>query len=181
MPAVTNRAGFLRYIGMSRQAWVRLSSICVVLLVTVVTLYLVKAGGQRPAAGLAPTPHPTRLLPQLPDQQFLHDRIGLNVTPVDAGSVRVAAIGAPEAEGIALRHEAAGSSSEGTVLAQVQNIGSGTTCVCWIVAIHPSAPLPANSPSDTRASNFDFHIIDAMTGFAYGHYSGFDPSLPAYR
>lgn len=159
----------------------RVSAICLVVLVTVMTLYVVKAGGQHSAAHPSPAPTSTRLLPQLPDQQFLRDRIGLNVNAINAGSGRVVAIGAQEAEGIALRHEATGSSSEGSVLAQVENIGSGNSCVCWIVAIHPASPLRANSPSDTRASNFDFHIIDAMTGFAYSHYSGFDPSLPAYR
>jgi hypothetical protein len=102
------------------------------------------------------------------------------VTAFKAGGT-VGALGAQEAERIALGHEAVGSSSYGSVLAEVENMGSGNSCVCWMVAIHPSSPLRANSPSDTRASNFDFHIIDSMTGFAYGHYSGFDPSLPAYR
>jgi hypothetical protein len=164
---------------MSRQAWVRVSAICLVALLTVVALYSLKRGGQQSATHAAPTQNPTRLLPSLPDQQFLRDRIGLNVTAINASGRD--AVDAREAERIALRHEAAGSSSEGSVLAQVENAGSRNSCVCWIVAIHPSSPLRANSPSDTRASNFDFHIIDAMTGFAYGHYSGFDPSLPAYR
>jgi hypothetical protein len=157
----------------------RVSAIGLVAVVTLVTLYILRAGGQRSAAHPAPTRTPTRLLPQLPDQQYLRDRIGLNVTAIKASGRD--GIGAQEAQRFALQHEAAGSSSEGTVLVQVENLGSGNSCLCWIVAIHPSSPLRANSPSDTMASNFDFHIIDAMTGFAYGHYSGFDPNLPAYR
>ena len=104
-----------------------------------------------------------------PDQQFLRDRIGLNVTAIKAGGRE--GIGAQEAKRIALAHEAAGSSSEGTVVVQVESLRSGNTCVCWIVAIHPSSPLRANSPSDTAASNFDFHTIDAMTGLPTREFS----------
>jgi hypothetical protein len=89
-------------------------------------------------------------------------------------------VGASAASATALRFEVAGSSVNGTVLAQVVNLGNNNTCICWIVSIHPGTPLYDNNAADPRPANFDFHLIDARTGFAYSHYSGVDPSLPVY-
>jgi hypothetical protein len=120
-----------------------------------------------------------RLMPQLPTNRFLHDRVGLAVQTVAPGQVSFDVINASAATTIALQHEVAGSTLNGSVLANVENLGTRNTCICWIVSLHPGSPLRANQPSDPRPANFDFFVIDARTGFAYSHYSGVDPSLPA--
>lgn len=121
-----------------------------------------------------------RLLAQLPDDLFLSNRVGLKVSQLNASGLSFPVVGASAASATALRFEVNGSSVNGTILAQVVNLGSNNSCICWIVSIHPGSPLYGNNAADPRPANFDFHVIDARTGFAYSHYSGIDPSLPPY-
>jgi hypothetical protein len=158
-----------------------LGATCLVVAAAGLTIYLMASharGSTRTSAHSAPAS--TRLVPVLPDQPFMHQRVGLSVSRVNASTLATPAISAQAAASIALQHDVAGSVVNGSVLAQVVNLGTNNSCLCWIISIHPGSALHANSSADQRPSNFDFFVIDARTGFPYSHFSGLDPSLPAY-
>jgi hypothetical protein len=161
-----------------RSSLSRLAATLLVLLAAAFAYYLLTVNRQAREPQTVATSG--RLLPQLPDEQFLQERAGLAVSSVNQSAVSVPLISADAAGGIALQHDIVGSIVNGTVLAQVVNLGTNKSCLCWIVSIHPGSALRANSPADPRPSNFDFEVIDARTGFAYAHVSGVDPKLPGY-
>lgn len=114
----------------------------------------------------------------IPGTSVVLNTAGVTISVLQAAPSGVRLVPQEAAASAALAREAHGSVVTGEWLATVTD-RQGHTCTCWVVAVDPAGGLPANGRSATT-SNFDIHVIDGPTGFAYQRYAGYDSSLPAF-
>ena len=114
----------------------------------------------------------------IPGTSVVLDTAGVTISVLASAPSGVRLVPRESAASAALSREVHGSVVTGEWLATVTD-RQGHSCTCWVVAVDPAGGLPADG-TGTTTSNFDIHVIDGPTGYAYQRYYGYDSSQPAF-